>query len=123
MYRKPRILKFVEKVFIILWASAIFWFYLGNLVNFHQNRIWGKYLIPGCFTHSSVNKKDFGKVTKSLKNSNFLTFEWQCSISDETNTRSIQYPLSLDQFYPTDNETLIIQFKAGTLIPRGPPTA
>lgn len=50
----------IRQGFVILWATAIFWFYLGNLINFHQNRIWGKVLIPACFTHSSINNKDFG---------------------------------------------------------------
>ncbi|HLO90765.1 MAG: hypothetical protein ACM3ME_09045 [Chloroflexota bacterium] len=62
-------LKLLQKGFIILWASAILWFYLGNLVNFHQNRIWGKYLIPACFTHSSVNNKDFGASLTSVNDS------------------------------------------------------
>ena len=55
----------MKRGFIVLWATAIFWFYLGNLINFHQNRIWGKILIPACFTHSSVNNKDFGSLLNS----------------------------------------------------------
>lgn len=55
----------INRGFLILWATAIFWFYLGNLINFHQNRIWGKVLIPSCFTHSSVNNKDFGTLQNS----------------------------------------------------------
>jgi len=34
-------------------ALAVVWIYLGNLVNFHQNRIWGKQLIPvACSSHA-----------------------------------------------------------------------
>lgn len=123
MIRKPRIITTVEKVFIILWATAVFWFYLGSLVNFHQNRIWGKYLIPACFTHSSVNKKDFGKVSKSIKDSNLLTFEWQCDLSEITNEESNLYPAQLTEVYPLHDDDIIIRFKAATLIPRGPPVA
>lgn len=49
----------INKSLTLLWALAIIWFYLGNLVNFHQNRIWGKLLIPACFTHSSINNKEY----------------------------------------------------------------
>ncbi|MGE5381832.1 MAG: hypothetical protein ACM3PX_00240 [Omnitrophica WOR_2 bacterium] len=59
----------VHRTFLMLWAGAIFWFYLGNLINFHQNRIWGKILIPACFTHSSVNSKDFGTLQNVDQNS------------------------------------------------------
>ena len=58
---------YLRKTFALLWAIAIFWFYLGNLINFHENRIWGKILIPACFTHSSINKKD-GDLLKDAGN-------------------------------------------------------
>lgn len=63
--RNSQIRKNFYKTFTLLWALAIFWFYLGNLVNFHQNRIWGKVLIPTCFTHSSANTKDFHFLQKA----------------------------------------------------------
>ncbi len=65
----------MKRGFIVLWATAIFWFYLGNLINFHQNRIWGKILIPACFTHSSVNNKDFGSLLNSDHDSFSSLFE------------------------------------------------
>lgn len=74
--KTAKIKAFVKRGFIILWASAIFWFYLGNLINFHQNRIWGKILIPACFTHSSVNNKDFGSLLSSDHDSFSSLFEF-----------------------------------------------
>lgn len=63
--KAAKIQALISRGFIVLWATAIIWFYLGNLINFHQNRIWGKILIPACFTHSSVNNKDFGSLLSS----------------------------------------------------------
>jgi hypothetical protein len=48
---------------------------LGNLINFHQNRIWGKVLIPACFTHSSVNNKGFGSLAKANNDSSSTLYE------------------------------------------------
>ncbi len=69
-----RINHYVRKTFTLLWAIAIFWFYLGNLINFHENRIWGKILIPACYTHSSINKKDGDLVKYAGKDSPSSSF-------------------------------------------------
>jgi hypothetical protein len=36
----------ISKGFILLWAAAVMWIYIGSLVNFHQHKIWGKPLLP-----------------------------------------------------------------------------
>lgn len=73
--KAAKIRALISRGFIVLWAAAIIWFYLGNLINFHQNRIWGKILIPACFTHSSVNNKDFGSLLSSDHDSFSSLFE------------------------------------------------
>jgi hypothetical protein len=65
---------YLRKTFALFWAIAVFWFYLGNLINFHENRIWGKVLIPACFTHSSINKKDGDLIKNAGKNSPSCNF-------------------------------------------------
>jgi hypothetical protein len=53
---------FLRKFILIGWALAVVWIYVGNLVNFHQNHIWGKQLIPvSCY---STRAKE--KVTLSI---------------------------------------------------------
>lgn len=66
MKSKNSIKSFVSRSFLVLWASAIIWFYVGNLINFHQNLIWGKQLIPACFTYSAANRKDFAALQKGV---------------------------------------------------------
>ena len=111
------------KGFLILWASAIFWFYLGNLINFHQNRIWGKFLIPSCYTHSSVNKQDFSTFQNddhtALLNLNY-NFDDAAIARFEFRTE----PVSLDLKYTDQDysETLITDPPLPVNALRGPPT-
>lgn len=116
--------KFVQKGFIILWASAIIWFYLGNLVNFHQNRIWGKLLIPACFTHSSVNNKDFGSLLNSESDSFSSILDVNLDIVSHGAELQIT-PAELDVEVQIFIEDVIPSYSAhltGTLL-RGPPIA
>ncbi len=114
----------VHKGFLILWSLAIFWFYLGNLINFHQNRIWGKILIPACFTHSSANTKDFASLQMadddfdtSISNDNFI------AVNDSQVLCVFPEVLELHiVYYPADN-TLIPTPVSNPNLLRGPPTA
>ena len=47
----------VNKLLIIYWAVAITWIYVGSLVNFHQNRIWNKPLIPAALLTQPEKKR------------------------------------------------------------------
>jgi hypothetical protein len=51
-------LSVLRKALLIGWAAAVIWIYLGNLVNFHQNRIWGKQLIPVACSSTRAKEKD-----------------------------------------------------------------
>jgi hypothetical protein len=49
---------FLRRLVLLGWALAVVWIYLGNLVNFHQNRIWGKQLIPvACYSTRAKEKE------------------------------------------------------------------
>jgi hypothetical protein len=48
--------KFQKRLLIIL-ASAILWIYVGNIINFHQHRIWGMQLLPVAVTTCRSKEK------------------------------------------------------------------
>jgi len=48
----------MRKLILIGWALAVVWIYIGNLVNFHQHRIWGKQLIPVAAYSTRAKEKD-----------------------------------------------------------------
>ncbi len=124
MEKVTNISKVLKRGFLVLWAIAILWFYLGNLINFHQNRIWGKVLIPSCFTHSSVNNKGFGSLVKTNNDSLSTLYEVEFDA------------LEYEQFIPLSaiffEYTILNQPFADALVPspvlnenclRGPPVA
>jgi len=57
MHRLNIHLPALRKAIILGWAVAVIWIYLGNLVNFHQNRIWGKQLIPAACSSTRGKEK------------------------------------------------------------------
>ena len=48
----------MRKLILIGWALSVVWIYIGNLVNFHQHRIWGKQLIPVAAYSTRAKEKD-----------------------------------------------------------------
>jgi len=60
---------FLRKAILIGWAVAVVWIYLGNLVNFHQNRIWGKQLIPVACSSTRYKEENSSSVLKNDSNS------------------------------------------------------
>jgi hypothetical protein len=62
----------LRKAILIGWALAVVWIYLGNLVNFHQNRIWGKQLIPVACSSTRVKEKDEASFVKNDRSSKFF---------------------------------------------------
>jgi len=62
----------LRKMLLIGWAFAVLWIYVGNLVNFHQNRIWGKQLIPVAYSSTRVKEKDAASFIKNNRNSKFI---------------------------------------------------
>ena len=49
----------MEKVAIVAMASAVFWIYLGGLINFHQHHIFGRTLV----SQGIVNKREESELT------------------------------------------------------------
>jgi hypothetical protein len=47
-------------IFLPVWIIPVFLITFGSLINFHQNRIWGKQLLP----YSYVTPRDKAKVIK-----------------------------------------------------------
>lgn len=114
----------VNKGFLILWAAAIFWFYLGNLINFHQNRIWGKILIPSCFTHSSINKNsvsdtyhvDYDKSGDHVPSTHLVADEIELSSLISIEVLSVKEVLDVSSESVTYSPLLL------SILLRGPPT-
>ncbi len=62
----------LRKALLIGWAIAVFWIYLGNLINFHQHKIWGKQLIPVACSSTRVKEKDAALFVKNNRNSKLI---------------------------------------------------
>ena len=60
---------FLRKAILIGWAVAVVWIYLGNLVNFHQHRIWGKQLIPVACSSTRYKEENSSSVVKNESDS------------------------------------------------------
>ena len=71
----------LRKFILIGWALAVVWIYLGNLVNFHQNRIWGKQLIPVACSSTRVKEKESASFVKNSKSVKFLDLGHQFDFS------------------------------------------
>lgn len=54
----------LRKAILVGWAVAVVWIYLGNLVNFHQHRIWGKQLIPVACSSTRYKEESSSSVIK-----------------------------------------------------------
>jgi hypothetical protein len=59
----------LRKTILIGWAVAVVWIYLGNLVNFHMNHIWGKQLIPVEWSTTHGKEKKSSQLVKNERNS------------------------------------------------------
>jgi hypothetical protein len=75
-----------QKRILIVWASAILWIYIGNIINFHQHHIWGKQLIPVAATSNRSKEKSIAKYQGHTLNAapkcyQELTISWSHSVS------------------------------------------
>ncbi len=66
----------LRKTILIGWAVAVVWIYLGNLVNFHMNHIWGKQLIPVEWSTTHGKEKKSSQLVKNDRNSNTFHLEF-----------------------------------------------
>jgi hypothetical protein len=50
-----------QRLTIYVWAFAMLWLYIGNIINFHQHQIWGKQLLPVACTSVRSKGKTIGE--------------------------------------------------------------
>ena len=72
MNHPRKISSLLRKTLLIGWAVAVVWIYMGNLVNFHQHKIWGKQLMPVECSSTRVKEKDAASFVKFDRNSKHL---------------------------------------------------
>jgi len=65
MSRLRKITLLLRKTLLLGWALAVIWIYMGNLVNFHQHKIWGKQLMPVECSSTRVKEKDAASFVKN----------------------------------------------------------
>jgi len=65
MSRLRKITLLLRKTLLLGWALAVIWIYLGNLVNFHLHKIWGKQLMPVECSSTRVKEKDAASFVKN----------------------------------------------------------
>jgi len=66
-------------IFLPIWIIRVFLITFGSLINFHQNRIWGKQLLP----YSFVTPRDKTKIVKILDVKNQIGDFFTCETVDE----------------------------------------
>jgi hypothetical protein len=114
---------FLRKTILIGWALAVVWIYIGNLVNFHQNHIWGKQLIPVSCYSTRAKEKDALSFSKNDGNLRLLTFGHQFDFTTPAQQMlDIPYLYLVSSYFAPTEFPLINQgFKALSF--RGPPSA
>jgi hypothetical protein len=118
-----KFLSVLRKLILIGWALAVVWIYIGNLVNFHQHRIWGKQLIPVAAYSTRAKEKDGLFTVKSDTDARLalpgLHFDFS---TPELQVSQLPYFEFISGYiFLPDSPVLLQGFNALTF--RGPPTA
>ena len=113
----------LRKFLVIGWALAVLWIYLGNLVNFHQNRIWGKQLIPVACSSTRSKEKDNASFVKNDGDFKYLVtghqFDFTIPDLQILNIHFIEKNFS----YFILSDAPALQWGISALFLRGPPAA
>ena len=84
-------------IFLPVWIIPVLLITFGSLINFHQNRIWGKQLMP----HSFVAPRDKAKIIKiqDVKNqiTDFLTYETVDEIALHRPVIQVDYVITTEE--------------------------
>ncbi len=113
----------LRKFILIGWALAVIWIYLGNLVNFHQNRIWGKQLIPVACSSTRVKEKDAATFVKNDGNSKWFASGHQFDFSTpDQQIIYIAYP-EITSCYFIFPDIPLLKRDSQAFLNRGPPSA
>lgn len=113
----------LRKAILIGWAVAVIWIYLGNLINFHQHRIWGKQLIPVACSSTRVKEKDAASFVKNNRNSILIDsgLQFDFTVPDQLVS---EVPYTVIDFSPLQlSDPPVLQRGIPALSYRGPPSA
>lgn len=113
----------IRKTILIGWAVTVVWIYLGNLVNFHMNHIWGKQLIPVEWSSTHGKEKKSIQLAKNDKSSGtfYLGFHHDFTSPFEQVSNSPYFAIVASHFNPIDSPAACQESEVLTL--RGPPSA
>lgn len=122
MFAPKSLLSILRKIILLGWAFAVIWIYLGNLVNFHQHRIWGKQLIPVAYTTTRAKEKDAHSCLKNDGNKSQVVtgLHFDFTTPNSEVAEAIQ-PVSFFCFNLSGTGTISISCP-DTHFLRGPPT-
>jgi hypothetical protein len=112
----------LRKLILIGWAFAVVWIYLGNLVNFHQHRIWGKQLIPVACYSTRAKEKDGIFITNDGFDSRIMLpgTNFDFTTPDQYHVPLVYSSYILLTVEPANRSILKQDFTAFSL--RGPPS-
>mgnify|MGYP001386817985 FL=1 len=123
MKQVRKITNLLRKALLIGWAVAVIWIYLGNLVNFHLYRIWGKQLMPVECSSTRVKEKDTASFVKTDRNSKHIDSgsHFDFTLPGSQSLQVVYIYCVSHNFGITDTPLLQLGIKAFSF--RGPPTA
>jgi hypothetical protein len=123
MKQVRKITNLLRKALLIGWALAVIWIYLGNLVNFHLYRIWGKQLMPVECSSTRVKEKDTASFVKTDRNSKHIDSgsHFDFTLPGSQSLQVVYIDCVSHNFGITDTPLLQLGIKAFSF--RGPPTA
>ncbi len=123
MYHSRKITSLLRKTLLIGWALAVIWVYMGNLVNFHQNRIWGKQLMPVECSSTRVKEKDAASFVKNDRNSKNLDSGSQFDFATPEQYVSETFYIKIVSPYHNLSDFPVLHQKIQAFSFRGPPSA
>ncbi len=114
---------FLRKTILIGWALAVVWIYLGNLVNFHQHKIWGKQLIPVACSSTRVKEKEAASFVKNDRHSKVFDSGLQFDFTSPASLISDIPQIVLISVYSTLPDIPVLRQGIQAFSFRGPPSA
>jgi len=113
----------LRKALLIGWAAAVIWIYLGNLVNFHLYRIWGKQLMPVECSSTRVKEKDSASFVKTDRNSKHIDSGSNFDFTfPGSHTILVVYTVNVSSYFGLPDTPVLCQgIQAFSF--RGPPSA
>jgi hypothetical protein len=123
MKQVRKITNILRKALLIGWALAVIWIYLGNLVNFHLYRIWGKQLMPVECSSTRGKEKGTASFVKTDRNSKHIDSgsHFDFTFPGSQSLQVVYIDCVSQNFGITDTPVLHLGIQAFSF--RGPPTA